>query len=599
MKISRLVAAGLVLIAGIHLTTKQINAQSTPQIGTYKTLELVFTASQTPVNPFDTYLLKLEVTDPDGNTIILDGFFDGDGQGGQTGNVWKARITPYKAGTWSWRTVQADVTPEDPNLVNLSGQFDVYDSGDLGGIITQGKHFKFQNGDFVYLIGNFLDLNSNSNPKLVTTHVFMGEDTSNARRNLIIDRQVNLHSANKANIYFANKGDYDGDGEKKPVTPWLGTMNSNDKTKMNLTRWKLYDDHIRQFKNNNIITEMWFFADDSGFENLSTANRNRLFRYAMARTSAISHTMYVIALEWQEGFTHQKITDSGNYIQAHNPWNRMLSVHSLSNSSWDFSGENWVTFIATQRGNNAQPNAVNTYAISMNNNELLPHIDEEFGVLNGNTDARLRQNAWANLCGGAAGGGTGSGHKAMQNFLTQSRIPFQRMAPNNSLVTGGGSNRFVLAETGHHYLVCSITGSFDLTLTGTNLQAQWFNPRSPTATLGSATPVGAGTQTFTPPNNPIEDWILWVTDNSNLNTGTTHPTGNAELTSVIIGLSTSSPTPTPITGDINGDNVVNILDYTLLSNAFGSSDANSDINNDGVVNILDYTLLSNNFGASQ
>ncbi len=54
--------------------------------------------------------------------------------------------------------------------------------------------------------------------------------------------------------------------------------------------------------------------------------------------------------------------------------------------------------------------------------------------------------------------------------------------------------------------------------------------------------------------------------------------------------------PTELEGDINSDGVVNILDYTLLSNAFGTSNVDADINNDGTVNILDYTILSNNFG---
>jgi hypothetical protein len=60
----------------------------------------------------------------------------------------------------------------------------------------------------------------------------------------------------------------------------------------------------------------------------------------------------------------------------------------------------------------------------------------------------------------------------------------------------------------------------------------------------------------------------------------------------------NTPTPLFLAGDINKDNVVNILDYTLLSNAFGSSNSEADINKDGVVNILDYTILSNNFGKS-
>jgi hypothetical protein len=51
-----------------------------------------------------------------------------------------------------------------------------------------------------------------------------------------------------------------------------------------------------------------------------------------------------------------------------------------------------------------------------------------------------------------------------------------------------------------------------------------------------------------------------------------------------------------IAGDINGDNRINILDFTLLSNAFGTANSAADLNGDGTVNILDFTLLSNGFG---
>jgi len=68
---------------------------------------------------------------------------------------------------------------------------------------------------------------------------------------------------------------------------------------------------------------------------------------------------------------------------------------------------------------------------------------------------------------------------------------------------------------------------------------------------------------------------------------------------------TKTPTPTisgKKTGDVNGDGVVNILDFQLLSNSFGKSqgqtgyNANADFNGDNVVNILDFQILSNNFG---
>jgi hypothetical protein len=121
-------------------------ARSVPSVGKHKTLELIFTAAGTPSNPFDTYLLKLEVTDPGGTRFTVDGFYDGDGRGGQTGKVWKARLCPYRVGRWSWRTVAGDAA--DTALAGLSGQFDCVESGDRGGVVAQGRYFRLQDGDF-------------------------------------------------------------------------------------------------------------------------------------------------------------------------------------------------------------------------------------------------------------------------------------------------------------------------------------------------------------------------------------------------------------------------------------------------------------------
>ena len=90
-------------------------------IGKYQLYELVFKADNIPENPFDTYLLKLEVTDPNGKTFTMDGFYDGDGKGGQNGKTWRARICPYLTGIWSWRTVPGDML--DKGLEDLKGQF--------------------------------------------------------------------------------------------------------------------------------------------------------------------------------------------------------------------------------------------------------------------------------------------------------------------------------------------------------------------------------------------------------------------------------------------------------------------------------------------
>src|SRR5262249_37805286 len=200
------------------------------------------------------------------------------------------------------------------------------------------------------------------------------------------------------------------------------------------------------------------------------------------------------------------------------PWKRLLSVHDWDQAPWAFGGQAWPTFLATQPGNDEVPARVNRYVIGMRRHPL-PHLADEFGFNKTDSDARIRGNLWAGLCGGAAGVGTGTELKAFQRFLAQSRVPFQRMAPSNDRVQGGGSDRFCLAEGGHHYAVYSQSGPFTLTVSGTGLKGCWFNPRDVGGSLGSSFPVPSGASVFTPPSSASSDRVLWVPDGPNLRNG--------------------------------------------------------------------------------
>ncbi|MBZ0297681.1 MAG: DUF5060 domain-containing protein [Anaerolineae bacterium] len=523
-------------------------AQQITTVQRYDTLELTFTSQSVPANPFDTYLLRLEITDPSGRVFTIDGFYDGDGNGGQTGNVWKARITPYLSGRWTWRTVPGDGGVVDPQFNGLTGEFDALDNNNPGAITSEGRYFRWQNGGYAYLVGNFLDFANG----LRTTHTFMSETTTDGQRDAIIQRQRDFHNVNKANIYIANRGDYSA----QSVTPWVGDASNNDKSRMDLARWRRYDSYVRRFQNEGILAELWYFADDSNFGALSAADVNRLTRYTMARLSPFSHTLFVIALEWQEGFSANQITAAGEFIQQHNPWGRLLSVHSLTGTGWGFSGQPWGTFIATQAGNDAGPALVNRYAREMNQREAIPHMDEEFGILESNSNSRLRANLWANFLGGAAGSGTGSDLRAFRHFLNQSGVPFQRMQAANDLVEDGGNSRFVLAEPNHHYVVYSGSGSFSLSVNGSQLVGRWFNPRDPNANLGEAFAVTSGVNTFSPPSESNQDWVLWITEGTASNptatpiptetmlpaTATPIPTETV-LPATVTPVSTNMPTP--------------------------------------------------------
>jgi hypothetical protein len=53
-------------------------------------------------NPFMDYRLNVEFTNPSGQSYIVPGFFDGDGQGGASGRTWTVRFTPDMTGQWKY-----------------------------------------------------------------------------------------------------------------------------------------------------------------------------------------------------------------------------------------------------------------------------------------------------------------------------------------------------------------------------------------------------------------------------------------------------------------------------------------------------------------
>lgn len=87
-------------------------------------------------NPFLDYRLFLTLVSPSSNVYYASGFFDGDGQGGGNGNVWRVRYAPEEAGTWNYtvsfksgQDVAVSTNPADGvgwfPLHNCTGSFSV------------------------------------------------------------------------------------------------------------------------------------------------------------------------------------------------------------------------------------------------------------------------------------------------------------------------------------------------------------------------------------------------------------------------------------------------------------------------------------------
>ena len=98
----------------------------TDNVPRYAIWEKTVTNSNSYSNPFDFGEIELEAafTTPSGATTEFFGFYDGDGSGGQDGDVWKVRFMPTEVGTYHYALSFSDGT----DIPESSGSFTVVES---------------------------------------------------------------------------------------------------------------------------------------------------------------------------------------------------------------------------------------------------------------------------------------------------------------------------------------------------------------------------------------------------------------------------------------------------------------------------------------
>jgi hypothetical protein len=230
----------------------------------YGTAEIVLHAAQPyngasgNPNPFTTVTFELQVTTPSGRSIPVEGFFNGDGNGGALGDVFVARIYADEFGTWSWTASSSDA-----GLNGQSGSFTV--SGTLpgrwrhGGLVARPatpRHLSHQDGTPFFAAGKMLDLAiGGTTVPIGQTLPMFSEVWTNTNRRDLLDRAAAL-SANKLAVYLANQGDFSA---QWPTTPWVGNSSTNDKTRR--PGLKMYDQWTVTMRDEGFGAQ-FYFADN-------------------------------------------------------------------------------------------------------------------------------------------------------------------------------------------------------------------------------------------------------------------------------------------------------------------------------------------------
>jgi len=328
-------------------------------------------------NPFLDRRLSVTFTAPDGTETVVPGFFDGDGQGGGSGNVWRARITPDQAGVWSYRAsfrlgegVAISLDPEAGAPVNFdgaSGAFGVLPrTAEAPGLLAEGRleyvgehYLKRRDG------GHFIKTGTNSPENFLAyagfdnvqdlggvgiihrygPHVgdwragdplFVSADTGVDSKG-IIGALNYLETQGVNSIYFLplNLG---GDGQD--TTPHIGYADNDfHKTHFDISRlhqWTQVLDHAQRrgilvhfvLAETEVGNETWL--DGGGFG----VQRKLFFRELAARFAHLNGVKWNLSEE--NDFSVTDLRAMAAFMKAVDPYDHAVAVHTHPNDLSDY-----------------------------------------------------------------------------------------------------------------------------------------------------------------------------------------------------------------------------------------------------------------------
>ncbi|MCP5115712.1 MAG: DUF5060 domain-containing protein [bacterium] len=328
-------------------------------------------ASQTDdaPNPFLDYRLQVLFQGPSGQSYNVPGFFDGDGQGGPSGNVWRVRFTPDEAGRWRYAaslrkgdgigiSIGDDAAGDSVSLDAASGTLDIKSRDPAapgflkwGRLEYAGGHYlKFRDGGHWLRGGtdspeNFLAYAGFDNTP--PNHRYADHledwrpgdpDWGDGRGKAIIGALNYLASRQVNSIYFLamNVGGDGGD-----VWPWAGQPDpngnpSNDNLHFDVGKLRQWETVFSHAQRQGIF--LHFVLNEAEEQNKRELDDGELgterklyYRELIARFS------HHLALEWNlceeyniGGFDlgHDRVREFARYIQAVDPYHHPITVHS-------------------------------------------------------------------------------------------------------------------------------------------------------------------------------------------------------------------------------------------------------------------------------
>jgi len=361
--------------AASAVSEQKPSEDTTLPVSKWETLQLDFqgpqrAAADNAPNPFLDYKLQVTFTSPRGESYVVPGYFDGDGQGGQSGSVWRVKFSPDEVGAWSYQAsfrqgpqVAIDLDPNAGEPTAFDGQrgsFTVekisvaapgfYRYGRLN--YVGGHYLKFADGPYWIKGGtdspeDFLAYDGFANTKRAK-HSYKnhlrdwqaGDPDWNDGAGKRIIGALNYLASQEVNSLYLMPMNVGGDGDN--VHPFYGNINlkgdpQNDNLHYDLEKlkqWGVVFDHAqRQGIFLHIVLNEAEKGNKRELDNAELGPERKLFyREMIARFGHLPALQWNLCEEYNLDFDFgpERIKAFAKYIVDTDPYDHPVTVHHSS-----------------------------------------------------------------------------------------------------------------------------------------------------------------------------------------------------------------------------------------------------------------------------
>jgi hypothetical protein len=383
----------------------------------------------TDPNPFLDYRLNVQFTDPAGRSFVVPGFFDGDGQGGASGNAWAVRFTPDQAGQWKYvasfrrgKDVAVDQRSEAGEAASFDGTGGTLTIGEhaadapgllgLGRLEYAGGHYlKFRDGPYWIKGGtdspeDFLAYEGFDNTRSGSRFVvkkYAGHvrdwkpgdpDWDNGRGKAIIGA-LNYLAEKHVNLIYFLPMNIGGDGQN--VWPFAGTINpagdpANDNTHYDISKLRQWEIVFSHAQSKGIVLHFVFNEAEQknklelGGKDL-TIERKLFYREMVARFGHHNGLIWNLCEEYNIGgldLGPESVKEFAAYLAQLDPYDHPITVHHAGDAviAWKpFMGDKLFSITSIQIGRKDIEPVVETFRkLTAEAGRPLPISVDEFTV---------------------------------------------------------------------------------------------------------------------------------------------------------------------------------------------------------------------------